>query len=367
VTATAVLLTTGAVALVSLAPAAEAATTPRATITRTEVIARAQDWYNRRADLSYDSSRAGGTLITDVDGVNRYGADCSGFVSMAWRLSPGTAGGLNTAGLARPSVTTRIDGTDLLPGDILDYPGQHVVLFDRWESDHVHFSYYSFGSTPIKHVFHATLDGGDRRTPGRLSGWPVADYLPLRYNRIADGKPGHGTRKAPPPPVIVVTGYTRGDDRHLWQGVTVDGVPATWAMGGPEVSGDPVAVIGAGGAALVFARGTDDKLWEWTVQNGVWVSQALTDATFVGQPAVTVNTADGAPAVFGRTIADRLVEWVQVAGVWGSAVLDGPPMASDPVTAPQYTGQPVVSTRADDGTLAEYRFGDFPTASARAT
>jgi hypothetical protein len=104
---------------------------------------------------------------------------------MAWHLPPGQYGGRNTRTL--PDVSTPIGRNDLEPGDILDFPAHHVVLFEAWEADHVHFSYYSFGSTPIRHVTGVSF--GDRT----LSGWPTSSYVALRYVNVVDDGSDTGT------------------------------------------------------------------------------------------------------------------------------------------------------------------------------
>jgi hypothetical protein len=119
----------------------------------------------------------------DVDAQHRYGPDCSGMVSMAWHLNPGSYGGLNTSSL--PSVSTAIDRSALKAGDILDYPAEHVVLFEAWEADHVHFSYYSFGSTPMKHYTHASF------SDAKIAGWATSNYRAYRYKNIVDGGTGN--------------------------------------------------------------------------------------------------------------------------------------------------------------------------------
>lgn len=51
--------------------------------------------------------------------------DCSGYVSMAWKLPA------SETTLTLPAVTAPIDTSELLPGDILN-SAQHVVLFAGW-------------------------------------------------------------------------------------------------------------------------------------------------------------------------------------------------------------------------------------------
>jgi hypothetical protein len=172
------------------------ASTAGGQISRTEVIQRAQNWYTRSPRLTYNSSRAASTLVKDVDGAHKYGPDCSGMVSMAWHLNPGQYGGLNTSTL--PSVAVAINRNDLQTGDMLDNTSDgHVVLFEAWKSDHVHFSYYSFGSTPMRHY-----DGGSGSNEGplgtfasgaKIASWPASHYAAYRYKNITGGS-------TPPPP-----------------------------------------------------------------------------------------------------------------------------------------------------------------------
>ncbi len=64
---------------------AHADSSPGGQITRSEVLARAQNWVDR--GVKYNLTRASSTLYTDVEGDNRYGPDCSGLVSMAWHIT----------------------------------------------------------------------------------------------------------------------------------------------------------------------------------------------------------------------------------------------------------------------------------------
>ena len=110
--------------LVAAAPASAAE--PRSNrISRAEIISRAQDWWQRQ--IPYNQTDE----ATDVEGVN-YRTDCSGFISMAWRLPRSyTTTDLDT-------VSTEIAKSDLQPGDILMWDGAgnegHVVLFQKWEN-----------------------------------------------------------------------------------------------------------------------------------------------------------------------------------------------------------------------------------------
>jgi|SRR5688572_628539 len=90
-------------------------------VTRPEIIRRGMSWVNRGVPYS---------MFRYLDG---WRTDCSGLVSMAWRLDSNRW----TGNLA--AVGQRIPHLQLQPGDMLLYhnpgnphSGSHVVLFERW-------------------------------------------------------------------------------------------------------------------------------------------------------------------------------------------------------------------------------------------
>ena len=213
-------------------------------ISRAEVIARVQDWYHRSPALAYDESRTPGSLVSDLDGTAKYGPDCSGMVSMAWHLRPGSAGGLNTNSL--PSVATQISTDDLQPGDLLDDVADgHAIVFDSWRPDHVHFSYYSFGASPMLYY-----DGGSGRTEGplgsfssgaELAGWPASHYAAYRYDNIVDARVG----------VLGADGSVLVKDGGLSAGWHTEYPGAKQVV----LSGDRIGVLTTDGTALVKEGG----------------------------------------------------------------------------------------------------------------
>ena len=160
-----------AVSTAVTAPSAHAVTassTVGGQISRAEVIARAQYWLGK--DIEYSQY----AYYPDPDGRS-YRTDCSGYVSMAWHL--GTSASTETL----PNYSHAIDRSELKPGDILNYYSEHVILFEKWDNAaHTKFSYYSFGSTPVKHVTGVSIDADN------FDSHPNGEYDALRYDKIVD-------------------------------------------------------------------------------------------------------------------------------------------------------------------------------------
>jgi hypothetical protein len=104
---------------------------------------------------------------TDVAGV-----DCSAFVSAAWGLSTH----FTTAAI--PAITRRLDNPwDLQPGDALNKPGSHVMLFLRFTSDRK------------AEVIESATGGCNGRVCRNV--YPLASllargYAPVRYRALAN-------------------------------------------------------------------------------------------------------------------------------------------------------------------------------------
>ncbi|GAA4833339.1 hypothetical protein [Kitasatospora terrestris] len=153
---------------------AHAASSVGGTISRDEVLTRANDWYNRQ--VPYDQQ----AWTTDLGGKN-YRQDCSGFVSMAWHLNNSET----TDTLDVRSLTTRIALTDLQPGDALDNDphdgnspyGSHIVLFDHWIDK---------SSGQFAFISEANSNDDMTKGTGTIGGYGNAGYFGLRYNNIID-------------------------------------------------------------------------------------------------------------------------------------------------------------------------------------
>ncbi|MDG9690491.1 peptidoglycan-binding protein [Streptomyces sp. DH17] len=161
-------------------PAMPPAGTPLAAITRTEIIERAQTWVTAKVPYSMTSYWSDG-----------YRQDCSGYVSMAWKLPTNEwTGSLGT-------FADRITKEELQPGDILLFHnaadpqnGSHVVIFGGW-TDGTHTSYLAYEQTP-PHT---------RKQSTPYAYWSdSAKYLPYRYKGVTATTAATGTREPAPAP-----------------------------------------------------------------------------------------------------------------------------------------------------------------------
>ncbi len=99
------------------------------------------------------------------------GADCSGFVTFCWGVS-GSGHSYSTSNLRIIAGKPRDNWfTDLKPGDALNKPGSHVVLFAGYNPDGTINVYEASGSA-ARVVVH-------KSTWSRFKG-----YIPLRYKNI---------------------------------------------------------------------------------------------------------------------------------------------------------------------------------------
>ncbi|MFE5586161.1 hypothetical protein [Kitasatospora sp. NPDC056531] len=161
----------GATLFTAAAPA-QAASTAGGTITRSEVLARAQSWVNEGVPYNQQGYK------TDANGT--YREDCSGYVSMAWHLTDS----LTTQTL--PNVSTTISFSQLKAGDALDYTADHTFLFAGWTNQSTgDFTYYAESNKydPTHGPTKANINSSS------LEGWPTGNYTALRYNNIVDDAP----------------------------------------------------------------------------------------------------------------------------------------------------------------------------------
>jgi hypothetical protein len=181
---------------------------PHGSISRAEVLQRAQRWVNEQVPYSQVA------WWSDADGI--YRQDCSGYVSMAWALDKNIdfwTGNLNT-------VSHVIDPGQLLPGDIL-LSASHTVLFAGWaDATHTSFDYYeeSHTGTNARFVVDAPL-----------SAFLVAGFTPFRYDGVLDTN-----TQLPPNPAngLLFSALQLGTNELAPNGnVVSEPPPASWQSG----------------------------------------------------------------------------------------------------------------------------------------
>jgi hypothetical protein len=136
-------------------------------ISRTDVLARAQNWSDRNVPYSQSATATG------PGGAHTWRTDCSGFVSMAWLISPTGLSAPTTRSLPSSTYTHDIAKANLKPGDILNWYDHHTVLFQKWaNSGHTSLWLYE-EANPSQDMNHRTAPLSD-----------YASYTALRYNNI---------------------------------------------------------------------------------------------------------------------------------------------------------------------------------------
>jgi hypothetical protein len=135
---------------------------------------------------------------TDVAGV-----DCSAFVSAAW----GLATHFTTAAI--PAISRRLDNPwDLQPGDALNKPGSHVMLFLRFTPDR---------KAEVMEASPGACNGRVCRNVYPLASILARGYAPVRYRALANEAvakvsfPGEGQEKAQAKPA---KGQTKAQKRE---------------------------------------------------------------------------------------------------------------------------------------------------------
>ncbi|MFD2468969.1 hypothetical protein [Amycolatopsis silviterrae] len=231
----------------SVAPAAQASDLG-GPITRAEIIERAQYWVDHPPGPYNQKEWSPGP-----GGDRSYRRDCSGYVSMAWHINA------DPSTFTLPNFSHEIPRSELKPGDILNNITEHTFIFDQWLDGNGRFSYYSFGSTPVRHLTASMSDAS-------LDGHPNGSYRAFRYNNVVDDVP------APPGDagIAASASYRYGSQEHMFsRGVdgsllhsynTGESIESESYPG--ELVGEPVALV-SGDVQHVFALLTGDRLGHW--------------------------------------------------------------------------------------------------------
>jgi hypothetical protein len=138
---------------------------PHGTISRAQIMERAQLWVRQQVPYSQTE------WWTNANGT--YRQDCSGYVSMAWDLDQYTDFWTGNLDL----VSHTVPAAQLLPGDIL-LSNEHTILFAGWaDEQHTSFDYYeeAHPGTVARYVEDAPL-----------SAFLDNGFAPFRYDGVLD-------------------------------------------------------------------------------------------------------------------------------------------------------------------------------------
>jgi hypothetical protein len=119
-------------------------------------------------DIYTLAKRKGGGTTVSGEAV---GIDCSGFICRCWKLTTRHS----TESL--PAICDKLSSpAELKPGDIMNLPGAHVLLFAKWtNSEKTHALFYE--ASPYSKTVASEQNMNDMTSAG---------FKPLRYRRIHD-------------------------------------------------------------------------------------------------------------------------------------------------------------------------------------
>jgi len=116
---------------------------------------------------SAEKRRLGGKAVSG----SCVGLDCSGFISRCWRLTEKQS----TSSLEGLCAKLR-SVSELRPGDVLNTPGGHVVMFFKW-LDNTQTRFLCYEAEPFSRVRCSERNAAEMTAIG---------YTPLRYRKIVD-------------------------------------------------------------------------------------------------------------------------------------------------------------------------------------
>jgi hypothetical protein len=164
-----------ALAIPALAVASPAHAAYNGEITRSNVMRRAENWYERRIQYK----RVSTDKASDYEGGHQYRRDCSGFVSMCWHSPVGSNGGHATYELHE--IAGQMPWDSLHEGDAVNAPHNHTILFDRWTDTPGTLWAYDLADPDVVDI------GGMRHRTWSVSWLQANGYVPLRYHKITAG------------------------------------------------------------------------------------------------------------------------------------------------------------------------------------
>lgn len=126
------------------------------------------------------------------------GLDCSGFVQAVFNIHDYK---LSTSTIFS-NYFTKIDMSELKHMDILDAPGNHVVIFDKWGYENGNYGAFTYESTPDQ--FYGGIQGTKHYFLS-MNSINKAGYIPGRYMYITDDTADATTTVTTPSPIAVTT------------------------------------------------------------------------------------------------------------------------------------------------------------------
>jgi hypothetical protein len=286
-----------------------------ASITRSQVLDRAERWVNNPVPYSMSGYQDG------------YRTDCSGFVSMAW----GADRSYTTQTL--DAIATTIAKDQLRPGDALLWKNDtgdrigHVRLFVSW-ADSARTEYWVYEQTPpstqkAKYRWAST----------------AGIYRPIRFDGIVDGPTPPAERPATGIDSVSwganrVDLFARSGDNRLIHSYYDGGQWSTWYSPVNTVIASDPAVASWGHRRLdVFARSTHNQLVHIYFNGSSWFSETLPGTLTSGPDAV--SWGPGRIDVVARGGSHQLVHWSYEQGRGWAARWDhrGGALSSDPTVA----------------------------------
>lgn len=141
-----------------------------------EYVSVAYDWGGWDTVEAYNQRMTQNQMAGDIEtlGVEECssGVDCSGFVTRCWGITNQKYG---TSTLA--DISSEINVVDLRPGDVLNFAGKHVILFDRFAND-------DDGGNGVMAWESTTTNKADRVVYRRSSWRRLIGYVARRYKRV---------------------------------------------------------------------------------------------------------------------------------------------------------------------------------------
>lgn len=165
-------------------------------ITTSTILSRADQWVTAQLLYCQSPNGASDTIDPSCPSVctresnaqwDPYRSDCSGFVSWAWGL-PAPGNTTDEFAPADTSVSYVIQGSDLQPGDALNIPGDHIVLFVSWVTVGSEANFYEepgCSATPnYAHAFTSavTISGSDVTIA-----YEGSTFTAIRYTGVTSG------------------------------------------------------------------------------------------------------------------------------------------------------------------------------------